>query len=68
MLRRQDAHHPAEPDLLRIAEIWESEQAMQAHGKAPHVAAFAAHLGGGNARGMSVKAYSGATAKTLMEA
>jgi quinol monooxygenase YgiN len=58
----------ADSNLLRIAEIWQDEAAMQAHARAPHVAAFAMRLQSAKAEGLSVKAYSGEFQRTLMEA
>ena len=56
----------AEPDLLRIAEIWESEAAMQAHASAPHLAQFAGALRDFGVQGLNVKAYAGAFHRQLM--
>jgi len=56
-----------EPNLLRVSEIWQDEAALKAHGKAPHIAAFAAALRAAQIEGMSVKAYTGEYWRTLME-
>jgi quinol monooxygenase YgiN len=58
----------SDPHLLRIAEIWRDEAAMQAHAKTPHLGAFAIRLQSTRPQGMSVKAYSGEFQRTLMEA
>ncbi len=46
-----------EPDLIRIAEIWESKEAMKAHGAAPHVAPFSAAMAEAGVVGLNVKGY-----------
>lgn len=37
----------AEPDLVRVYEEWESRDALAAHGKTAHIAAWRQALGGG---------------------
>lgn len=56
-----------DPNTLRIAELWESEEALQAHAKAPHAAAFGAQLRTLQLQTTSVKSYAGEYARTLME-
>jgi len=48
----------AEPDLLRVAEIWDGKDALKAHAAAPHAAAFGAALRDAGVEGMNVKGYS----------
>ena len=35
-----------DPNLMRIAEVWESQEALDAHGKSAHMATFNQALGG----------------------
>lgn len=58
----------AEPDLMRIGEIWENAEAMKAHGGQPHVAVFAAALRDAGAEAMSVKGYTGAFWRQILGA
>ena len=45
------------PTVVRIFERWASMQALQAHFKTPHMAAFGAAMAKIQPRSMSVKAY-----------
>ncbi len=44
--------------VVSISELWSDEDALKAHGKAPHMAAFGAALKG-KVRSMDVKIYDG---------
>lgn len=57
-----------DPNLMRIAEVWESQDALDAHGKSAHMATFNQALGGAKILGVSVKAYPAEAGKTLMGA
>ena len=46
-----------EPERVRIFERWESMDALRAHFKTPHMAAFGAALGQIQPRSMEVKVY-----------
>jgi len=47
----------SDPGGFRIFEEWESQEALDAHFKAPHMAKFQAEMGGFGVRGMDVKRY-----------
>jgi len=49
-----DVHSPT---TLRISERWESMEALQAHFKSPHMAAFGAALAKAPPKSMDVKLY-----------
>ena len=55
-----------DPDTLRIAECWESEAALDAHGKSEHMAAFNKAMGGAQILGISLKRYKADDGTTLM--
>jgi quinol monooxygenase YgiN len=55
-----------DPNTLRIAERWESPEALAAHGQTPHVAAFGAALRASNMEAAKVKAYSGEFVRAVM--
>jgi quinol monooxygenase YgiN len=46
-----------DPNMVRIFERWESLEALAAHFKAPHMAAFGAAMGKIKPRSMDVKLY-----------
>ena len=46
-----------EPGGFRIFEEWESQEALDAHFKAPHMAKFQAAMGGFGVRDMQVQRY-----------
>lgn len=47
----------SDPGAFRIFEEWESEEALRAHFKAPHVARFQAAMAGFGVRGMEIQKY-----------
>jgi quinol monooxygenase YgiN len=47
----------SEPGDFRIFEEWESQEALDAHFKAPHMARFQAQMGGFGVKGMQVQRY-----------
>ncbi|MGH0030117.1 MAG: putative quinol monooxygenase [Myxococcota bacterium] len=47
----------SEPGDFRIFEEWESQQALDAHFEAPHMAKFQGQMGGFGVRGMKVQRY-----------
>lgn len=55
-----------EPDVMRIAEIWKDQAALDAHFKAPHMATFNAALSGAKITGVSVKSYTAEPGRTLL--
>jgi quinol monooxygenase YgiN len=55
-----------DPDLLHIAERWDSNDAIAAHFKAPHMAIFNTALGAAKILSLSVKAYDEHGVRTLM--
>ncbi|WP_299324319.1 putative quinol monooxygenase [Parasphingopyxis sp.] len=55
-----------EPDVMRIAEIWEDQDALNAHFQAPHMATFNQALSGAKITGVSVKTYTAEPGRTLM--
>lgn len=46
-----------DPAMVRIFERWESEEALAAHFKTSHMAAFGAAMGSVKPKSMDVKAY-----------
>lgn len=56
----------ANPNTIRIAERWESMEALQAHGKTPHMEEFNKAMAGATTQGASVKAYTADEAATLI--
>ncbi|QLC22215.1 antibiotic biosynthesis monooxygenase [Parasphingopyxis sp. CP4] len=57
-----------DPNLMRIAEVWEDQASLDAHGKSPHMATFNQSLGSAKILGISIKAYPAEAGKTLMGA
>jgi quinol monooxygenase YgiN len=55
-----------EPDVMRIAEIWEDRDALDAHFRSPHMATFDEALSGAKILGISVKSYTAEHDRTLM--
>src|SRR5687768_10732059 len=55
-----------DPNLLHISERWASEEAVDAHMTAPHMAEFAKRLGTAKIEAISVKTYKAEPGKTLM--
>ena len=47
----------SEPTTMRIFEQWESEEALSAHMKTPHMAEFGAAVGKIKPKSMSIKVY-----------
>ena len=47
----------SDPTMVRITELWESEEDLKAHFGMPHMAAFGAALGSMDIRSMDVKAF-----------
>lgn len=47
----------ADDGVIRIFEQWESQEALDAHMKSPHMAAFQGKLGGLGIRGMDMQKY-----------
>lgn len=62
------ARHVLEPDTLIISERWRDAEALAAHGKAPHMAAFNKAMGGAGIQEISVKAYENGEVRTLIGA
>ena len=56
---------PVTPGCIRIFEKWESDEALAAHMKAPHMAVFQGKLGDLGVTGLSVERFDGATASKL---
>ncbi len=55
-----------DPDTMIISERWRDRAALEAHFKAPHMAAFNAALGGVTVLEMSVKVYEGDKVQVLL--
>ena len=55
-----------EPDVLRIAERWESQEALDAHAASDHMAEFNKTMGGAKILGASLKSYTAEEARTLL--
>jgi len=55
-----------DPDTLVISERWRDNDAIAAHFKAPHMAAFNAALATATVLDVSVKAYDNGEVRTLM--
>ena len=49
---------------VSISELWASEDALKAHGKAPHMATFGTALKG-KVRGMDIKMYDGGNERPI---
>ena len=48
---------PIEPGLVHLFEKWESEEALAAHSKSPHMAEFQPKMGGWGITGASILKY-----------
>lgn len=55
-----------DPDLIRIAERWESAEALAAHGQSAHMAAFNAAMGSVQREGGELWLYSGEAVRRLI--
>jgi quinol monooxygenase YgiN len=55
-----------DPDTLRIAEVWESQEALDAHGQTPHMAEFGKALREATILEASLKAYPAEEGRTLL--
>ena len=55
-----------DPDTLRIAEVWESQEALDAHGQTPHMADFGKTLREAKILEASLKAYPAEEGRTLL--
>jgi len=60
------AFDAADPDTVRIAERWESAEALGAHGQADHQKAFGRSLRDYKMESISVKAWNGEFWRTLI--
>lgn len=54
------------PDTMRIAERWTSQEALVAHGKSAHMAEFNKAMAAAKILGASVKSYSAEEGRTLI--
>lgn len=55
-----------DPDLIRIAERWESPEALAAHGQSAHMAEFNQAMGSVKREGAELWLYSGEAVRRLM--
>ena len=55
-----------DPQVLRISERWASQEALDAHMKAPHMAEFGKVLGTARIEAMRVDSYQGSFIRTLL--
>lgn len=55
----------ADPGGFRIFEEWQSQEALDAHMKTPHMAKFQGLMGGFGVRGMKVQRYEVASVEPL---
>ncbi len=55
-----------DPDVMRIAEVWKDQAALDAHMASPHMAEFNAVLGSAKIEGASIKGYDADSARQLM--
>ncbi|WP_373488974.1 putative quinol monooxygenase [Blastomonas sp.] len=60
------ARDMVDPDLMRISERWDSQEALDAHSTAPHMAAFGAGLAQVERLGADLRLYSGDEIKRIM--
>lgn len=60
------AEDVTDPGLIHIIERWRDQDAITAHGKTPHMAAFGAALGKIKPQGLKVCAYDAAEERVLM--
>lgn len=55
-----------DPNILRIAERWQDDAAVAAHGKSAHMAAFGAALRAAQIEAAKIKAYTGEFQRAIM--
>lgn len=55
-----------DPDLIRIAERWETAEALAAHGKSAHMAEFNKAMGSVTREGAELWLYSGEAVRRIM--
>jgi quinol monooxygenase YgiN len=55
-----------DPDIMRITEKWENPEALEAHFKSPHMAAFNAAFQTANVLAIKVDAYTAEHSRTLL--
>lgn len=60
------ARDMANPDILRIAERWTDQDALDAHNTSPHMAAFGAGLAQVERIGADIRLYSGDEVRRIM--
>ncbi len=60
------AQDAADPGSIRLFEIWENQEALDAHMKTPHMAAFNKAVAGFNVTGASVNIYEVSGTRKLM--
>ena len=65
-LRYAFARDINDPDLIQIAERWESPEALTAHGQSEHMAAFNQAMGTVTREGAELWLYSGEAVRRLM--
>ena len=56
----------ADPDLIRISERWDSQEALAAHGASAHMATFNKAMGGVSREGADLWLYTGEAVRKLM--
>ena len=56
----------ADPDLIRISERWDSQEALAAHGASAHMAVFNKAMGAVKREGADLWLYSGEAVRKLM--
>jgi quinol monooxygenase YgiN len=56
----------ADPDLIRISERWESQEALAAHGASAHMAEFNKAMGGVQREGADLRLYTADEVRRLM--
>ena len=55
-----------EPDVMRLAEIWVDQAALDEHFQSPHMKVFNQGLASAKILGVSVKSYTAEAGRTLM--
>ena len=56
----------SDPDLIRISERWDNQEALAAHGASAHMAAFNTAMGGVQREGADLWLYSAEAVRKLM--
>ncbi|WP_309623718.1 putative quinol monooxygenase [Novosphingobium sp.] len=56
----------SDPDLIRISERWDNQEALAAHGASAHMAAFNKAMGGVQREGADLWLYSAEAVRKLM--